>query len=110
MHVNVFRTDDWWGMTRKESDNVLREYEEAMRLLPADKGPWEWHDTRWLLLKDDPQYQHGVMAASDLEISAAINERGFYVCRADPDRTVRCLKKVSANGRAPSREVKLADR
>jgi hypothetical protein len=88
MHVNVFRTDDWWGMTRKESDNVLREYEEAMRLLPADKGPWEWHDTRWLLLKDDPQYQHGVMAASDLEISAAINERGFYVCRADPDRTV----------------------
>jgi hypothetical protein len=87
MYANVFRSGDWWGITRKESESPALEYEEAIRRLPADKGPWQWHPNKWLLLKNDPQYQHGVMSAIDGEIIAAIDEQGFYVCRADPERT-----------------------
>jgi hypothetical protein len=76
MRANVFRSGDWWGFTRNESDDYGREYEEAKRLLPPDKGPWQWHNTLWLLLKDDPQYQHGMMPI-DGEIIAGIDERGY---------------------------------
>jgi hypothetical protein len=71
---------DWWGFTHAESGSDL---------LPADKGPWQPHHTRWLVSRDYP-IQRPV--ANDLEIIAGIETQGYHVCRADPDKINRMLR------------------
>jgi hypothetical protein len=89
MHVNVLRgADDWWGFTCWESESDDREFQTAVRLLPADKGPWRWLDRLWWASKDHPDNKP---AASDLEIIAGIEKERYYVCRADLDEMERRL-------------------